>query len=91
MEIKFKKFTITRDSRQFILKYHNDKIQQNYYYASFESLIRSLLKKQLLKSDAKSVEEIVKEIRSFKREIKKFLPELKTIFIDFEKESEVHK
>lgn len=71
MELNFKKVSITNDGRCFVLKYKKDEYNRSYYYADFESLLYNLLNKYLLKSEAKEVNDILKEIKNLKSEIKK--------------------
>ena len=79
MKIEFKKFTIglTSDQRCFQLNYNDDKYQKNFYYSDFETLLHSILTKRLMKSEAKSVDELCKEVREFKDEIKTLIPFIK--------------
>lgn len=70
MEIEFKKFTITNDKIQFILIYKKgEKGERRYYYGDLASLLRELPNKVLLKREAKTVSELIRELQ----ELKKFI------------------
>lgn len=69
MELQFKKFKITSDKRQYILRYEGDKTAKNYYYSDLLSLLRALPDKVLLKKEATKVDELIRELQ----EVKKFI------------------
>jgi len=92
MELKFKHFTVTNDNnRQFIVNYNNAKHKQNYYYGNFESLVKGLLTRYCLKSEAKDLKTLVNEIREFRKEVKKLSSELKNWKINFDEEINKHR
>lgn len=77
IEIKFKKVTLISDSRQFILKYNDEKNPINHYYSNFGSMLVALKHKYLLKSEAKSIKDLENELRYLNDEFTALEPELK--------------
>lgn len=79
IEVKFKKVTLTGDSRQFILKYNDEKNPINHYYSNFGSMLVGLKQKYLLKSEAKSIRDLENELRYLNDEFVALEPELKKL------------
>lgn len=67
MELQFKKFKITNDTRQFILTYEGDKPGKKYHYGDLLSLLNALPNKVLLKKESKKVDELIRELQELKR------------------------
>jgi len=67
MELEFKKFKIKSDDRQYTLQYRKgEKANQYFHYSDFESLIRALPNKVILKSEATKIDELMKDLRDLK-------------------------
>jgi len=84
IHIEIEDWLITSDSLSFTLnqkKQYGEKSKTagEYYYApvgyysTFESVIKAVLDKQLMESNAQSLEEILKEITDIKQKLKYFL------------------
>ncbi|MFW6046533.1 MAG: hypothetical protein ACOCP4_01940 [Candidatus Woesearchaeota archaeon] len=70
MEIKFKHFILTNDSRSFIIKTINNGYEKNHYYVNFESVLNAMINKHMLKSEAKKIQGLIDELKEIKNDIK---------------------
>ena len=69
MKMKFKKFEILTDERQFIFISNLKKK----FYPDFESLLRSIPNNLILKAESKTIEDLLFEIRSIKNIIEEVI------------------